>query len=106
MLHRARDSSDMHASGRLELVQPEQGEFGFIVVQPIYVGHPESVEARRESLRGFLVAVYKLTEFFDRAMALTGVSDAHTETRLLDRSAPEEERLLHRTGGAVGRGTR
>ena len=98
MLHEARDSTDMHASGRLELVQLEKGQFGFLVAQPIYVGHPETVEARRESLRGYLVAVYKLNEFFERAIVLAGGLDVQTEIRLLDRSAPAEEQLLHRVG--------
>ena len=94
MLHRSRDTSEMQASGRLELVQLEEGQFGFLVVQPIYVGHPETVEARRELLRGFLVAVYKLTGVFQRTVTLSGAFDSHAETHLLDKTAPEDEQLL------------
>jgi PAS domain S-box-containing protein len=94
MLHEARDSSDMRASGRLELVQSEESQFGFLVVQPIYTGHPETIDARRESLRGFLVAAYRLEEVFERVLALAGGFDRHAEVSLFDKTAPEDVKLL------------
>lgn len=94
MLHEARDSSDTVATGRLELVQGETGRFGFLAAQPIYSEHPGTVEARRERLRGFLIAVYRLADVFGRTTALAGGCDPRVEWTLFDRSAPADEQLL------------
>jgi len=94
MLDQARDTSEMLATGRLKLVQGEAGEFGFLVAQPIYAGHPQTIESRRENLRGYVAAVYKLSELFERTIALAGDLDTEAQMRLLDKTALAGEQLL------------
>ena len=94
-LNRSCDTGQMVATARITLVQETAGEYGFVVFLPIYCeGAPtDSVEDRREKLRGFALGVFRIGEMVEKA--LTYLDRQGIDIRLYDESAPAGQRLLY-----------
>lgn len=93
-LDRARDTGRPVATGRIKLVQEKGQQFGILVFLPVYRnGLPhETVEERRRNLQGYMVGVLRPGDVLEAFM-----KDAEEEGivhRLLDETAPSDERLL------------
>ena len=70
-LEQARDTGQPVATPPLRLAQEPGSQRGFLVFEPIYAGEPQSVEARRSSLRGFAVAVFRLGDLVEKSLGST-----------------------------------
>jgi len=95
-LHRSRDSGKMRATCRVVLVQEPSDQFGVLVALPVYGGEPPTVERRRAELAGFLLAVYRVGEMFEKAVQLTAPLDPDVEIALIDDDGRADERELYR----------
>jgi len=95
VMDRARDSALPAASGRLTLVQERGGQFGILVLVPVYDRQlPHSTIAqRRSALRGYVLGVYRIGDLV-RA-ALFAEESAHIDVTVTDDTAPPSERLLY-----------
>ncbi len=89
-LERARDTGDVSATARVQLIVDRDGRFGTLLFAPVYArgeAHA-SPEARRAALRGFVLAVFRLSDMVDDAtqahsqrgvlLELVDVSDARS----------------------------
>jgi len=87
-LDRARDTGEVAASTRVRLVQDTGGPFGLLAVLPIYrKGMPtDTVEDRRENLRGFVLGVFRPADIVEKALAC--LQPESIDVRLTDESAP------------------
>ncbi|MFH1732544.1 MAG: CHASE domain-containing protein [Planctomycetota bacterium] len=93
-LERAAESGLMAATSRITLVQEIGRQYGFLVFLPVYrKGQPtDSPEARRNSLEGFVLGVFRAGDMARRALAY--LKPQGVDVYLLDRSAPEGARFL------------
>lgn len=100
-LARARDTGDKVATGRIRLVQERAEQFGFLIFRPIYEGGttPSTVEARRATLRGYALGVYRIGDLI--AASLGNAPPEGVFFQLVDRTAPEESGLLYETDNYV-----
>lgn len=100
-LHQAQDTGEPSATARILLVQETGRQFGFLVFLPIYHnGLPhDTVDTRRQHLYGFVLAVFRLGDMLQAALA--GLDHAALDLRLYDETAAAGERLLyvHRSHG-------
>jgi len=72
-MQEARDSGRASLTGRVTLVQEDEGtrQSGFLMYLPVYRGGtapPEALEARRESLLGWVYAPFRTSDFVDGAL--------------------------------------
>ena len=96
-LMRAIETRGLVATGRITLVQDSAVNNGFLVFRPVFSLPPQSVTHKPAPVRGFVLAVFKLS----RVMAS---SDAHTQSVKLvifDDSAPSGQHLLYPNGLVV-----
>ncbi|HEY9164122.1 MAG TPA: CHASE domain-containing protein, partial [Magnetovibrio sp.] len=65
-LERARDSGQMTTSERIELMQLPENRAGLVIIAPVYQPGRASntVETRRQNLRGFVLQVVRLSTLF------------------------------------------
>ncbi len=93
--HKACDSGETVATGRIILSQGDVSPAGFLIFKPVYrQGLPVgTVEQRRVALTGFIVGVFRGYDVMSAAIEPTPPADMPTE--LLDVSAPEGKRLIH-----------
>ncbi|MBB6340284.1 PAS domain S-box-containing protein [Pseudomonas fluvialis] len=70
-LDRARDSGQLSMTAPITLVQDDQPRPGMLVFQPVYQtgSVPPTVQARRQQLRGFAVAVLRANELIRHSLA-------------------------------------
>lgn len=70
---RARDTGLAAMSGKVELVQEidENKQAGFLIYEPVYAGGapPETLEARRSALRGFVYAPFRADDLLEAVFA-------------------------------------
>jgi signal transduction histidine kinase len=94
-LARARDTGEIVASARITLVQETGEQSGILIFRPVYrSGTPdESVQARRQNLRGYAIGVFRIGDMVDEA--LQDLDVAGLDILLYDDSAPIEERFLY-----------
>ena len=64
-LERARDSGEPRATAPIRLAQESGSQRGFIVFQPVFRGGAETTEQRRESLKGFATAVFRIGDLIE-----------------------------------------
>jgi signal transduction histidine kinase/CHASE1-domain containing sensor protein len=85
-LERARDTGAIVASGRIELIQEAQKQFGFLVILPIYCPDMpmKTVVDRQENLRGFVLGVFRIADIV-RA-SLPGLEMENIDFFLYDKS--------------------
>lgn len=93
------DSGQMVATSRVKLVQETSDQYGFLVFRPVYRRgiEPRSAEARRESLTGFALAVFRVGNIVEKAGAASG-SATRLNLAIFDRGANPGERLLYPKG--------
>ncbi|NJN59454.1 MAG: hypothetical protein HC879_19160 [Leptolyngbyaceae cyanobacterium SL_5_9] len=91
-LERARDTGAIAISGRVELVQETQRQFGFLVILPIYQGLPETIPERRDRLQGFVLGVFRVADVV-RA-SLSGLNLDNINFFLCDKSDQPDEAFL------------
>lgn len=82
------------ATDRITLVQDPGANDGFLVFRPVFLGGPESADHGAESLRGFVLAVFKLR----RVMASIDSSRQSVSLVVFDDSAPSGKHLLYPNG--------
>jgi len=94
-LQRARDSARPVVTRRIKLVQEAGKQFGVLVFDPVYrrdLGH-ESIEARRTSIKGFVLGVFRVGDMVNSALSsLSLPNDAIIE--IFDKHADASEQLL------------
>src|SRR5688572_10547512 len=67
-LERARDTGRAAATPPIRLVQEAGSQLGFLVLLPVYERPVASLDERREALRGFAVAVYRIGDLVDASL--------------------------------------
>jgi len=68
-LEQARDAAQPTATPLLRLAQEKGSQRGFLVLQPLYRGRAATLEERREQLTGFAVAVFRIGDLVESALA-------------------------------------
>jgi len=90
-IEQARDTGKAVATAPVRLAQAFGKEPGFLVLLPVYDGPlPNTVMARRDQLRGFAVAVFRVADLV--GSAIHTLSDRGIEAELFDES-PGKEKL-------------
>jgi signal transduction histidine kinase len=91
----ARDSGQIHVTGRVRLVQEQRGQYGFLVVLPLYQTGtvPTSQALRRSQFEGILLGVFRVADVVEEA--LQGLSYA-IDFELQDQGAVAAEQFLGR----------
>ena len=86
-LEKSRDTGEMVATGRITLVQETAGQFGFLVFAPVYRRDVtvDSIKARRENLKGFVLGVFRIGDIVERS--LTRMKPKGIDTYIYDKSA-------------------
>ena len=96
------DSGQMVATNRIKLVQETSDQYGFLVFRPIYhesIAPPE-IEARREALTGFALAVFRIADIVEKAGAAPS-SASGLSLAIFDRDANPGEQLLYPKGADI-----
>lgn len=90
----ARDSGEPVATPRIKLVQEQGSQAGVLVFLPLYTSGdiPPDIAARRASLLGYAVGVFRLGDVL--TAALDGLSAPNIEARLTDASATAADQQL------------
>ena len=98
---RARDTGRPAASGPVTLVQEIEPvkQQGFLVYVPVYEGRPETVEARRERLRGFVYAAFRADDLVLGILGPAGSTGMAIEVRDLDAPGAPGPRAARGGGG-------
>jgi diguanylate cyclase (GGDEF)-like protein len=106
-MQKAVESGDAVATERLELFRQAQHESdrdGILVAMPVFAREADAPLARRESLTGFIVGVYRLSDIVSRALA--DFTDMEVNCRILDVTHRTRRQYLHlhlaRNSGAGG----
>ena len=99
-LRQASETGKMFATEPLKLIQGDTNGPGFIVFTPVYRkgSNPGTIEARRENLQGFFVAVFDLKTFIKKTMR--SYDDQDMKFFLFDSSDPDDEKLLYYCPGS------
>jgi PAS domain S-box-containing protein len=75
-LEQARDSAQARMTAPVNLVQNENTHLGVLIFYPVYRGTPgPSLEARRQSLQGFAVAVIRIDTLIESTLAIHPASN-------------------------------
>jgi diguanylate cyclase (GGDEF)-like protein len=69
-LNFSQDTGLPHATGNIKLLKDASRQ-GFLIFMPIYEGRPNTIEKRREQLRGFVLGAYRAGELFTSAIKRT-----------------------------------
>jgi len=66
----ARDSGEIHATGRIRLVQEQRDQYGFLVVLPRYetAGVPPTQALRQAQFSGILLGVFRVSDVVEEAL--------------------------------------
>ena len=85
-LHKARDSGELVASGRLRLVQETGEQAGVVFILPVYRNNlpANTLEQRRENLQGFILGVLKVASLVQAS--LDNSTDRHVNLQIDDKS--------------------
>ena len=70
-LDEARESGQAVTTGWVRLVQEKEDQYGILVVRPVYdeAASPESVQQRRDALRGYVVGVFRVGDMIEQALS-------------------------------------
>ena len=71
-LERARDTGESTATAPIRLAQESGSQKGFIVFRPVYSRTAKSVDERREGLRGFATAVFRIGDLIELSLGKRG----------------------------------
>ncbi|MGQ4273351.1 CHASE domain-containing protein [Terrihabitans sp. B22-R8] len=110
-MERARDTGVRAATGKVVLVQEEEGRTypGFLLYVPVYEtsddNFPQTVEARRAALKGWVYSPFRTGDLFTKAFGLRNRT-GELQYAIYDGSDADEADLLFRSGAnAPGRYT-
>jgi PAS domain S-box-containing protein len=94
-LQSARDTGAPRATGRLRLVQETGQQWGLLIFLPLYSTRqpPDTVEARRQHLYGYVTGVFQISDMMEAA--LRTFERTNLGLRLEDAMAPLGEGLLY-----------
>jgi len=95
-MHRARDSGNQAASGRVSLVQTLEGQYGILVFDPFYTDAAVSLDVHIERLEGFALGVFRVGDLVREA-----IPEDQFQVAIFDRSALPEEQQIYPMGEAV-----
>jgi signal transduction histidine kinase len=91
-LHRARDTGEETATGRIQLVQDRGGnQYSFLVFLPVYRQPADSVMRRRQLLLGYLLGVFRVADVVEESLANL---DNEIDFYIFDQTAKPTEQLL------------
>ncbi|WP_026072514.1 CHASE domain-containing sensor histidine kinase [Nodosilinea nodulosa] len=91
-LERARDTGEMAATGRIQLVQDRaENQYSFLVFLPVYRQSAISLTQRRQRLQGYILGVFRVADVVEES--LTDL-DYDVDFYILDRTAKDDEQLL------------
>ena len=95
------ETGKIFATEPLKLVQGNNKERGLIMFAPAYRRgvNSDSVEARRENLQGFFLAVFDLNAFIQKT--LHNYDDQDMNVYLFDSSNPDHENLIYSSSGTT-----
>ncbi len=100
---RARDTGQPAASGRVTLVQEidEDEQAGFLIYVPVYEGGvtPDTIEARRDALIGFVYSPFRMDDLLDGVL---GTTHPRLAVDIYD-SVLDPGSLMHRSTASSGR---
>jgi signal transduction histidine kinase len=100
-LDRARDTGEIAATGRIQLVQETADhQYSFLVFVPIYAGLALTPAARRQGLQGYILGVFRVADVVEEALADL---DSDLDFYILDRTARPPEQLLGHYDAAAQR---
>jgi PAS domain S-box-containing protein len=102
VLHRARDTGQPIATGRVMLVQETDHQHGLLVYLPIY-GYglpPTTVEERRQRLIGYAGGGFRIDDMI--GASLKGMERTAIMLRIEDEAASAGQRLLYDSQRAIG----
>ena len=93
-------------SGALTLTDPidlvqETGSFkGFLAILPVHDGSPNATPARPDTLRGFVVLAFRITDILDRSIPRLGHEHpAWMHFELIDEDVDGKPMLIHASAG-------
>ena len=92
-LEEARDSATPRISASITLVQEQAQQKGFLAFIPIYQGDITTIENRRESLKGFVLGVYRIGDIFANSALNDELSDI--EFKIVDQSGLSKGEILY-----------
>ncbi|MGH9383566.1 MAG: CHASE domain-containing protein [Vicinamibacterales bacterium] len=100
-LERARDEGQPIVTRRLHLIADTQSEAAFLMFMPVYVNGQgtDTVEARRQSLRGFVVSRVRADDLF--APALAGSSSRQFRMEVFDDTNVSQASVMYVNHGAL-----
>ena len=103
-LERSRDAGEMVATARVTLVQETEEQYGVLILRPVYTsGTPhETVEQRRQTLRGFAVGVFRIGDMVESSVVT--LPEAIVNIQLDDEGSALGERLLYLRQASLGEG--
>ena len=97
---KARDTGEPAMSGLITLVQETNRNVqrGFLIYVPVYQGdvEPDTLDARRDHLRGWVYAPFRMG---DLMKGVLGAADANISFSIHDTDTISEDTLLLRSGG-------
>lgn len=91
-LHRARDTGEKAATGRIQLVQDRaENQYSFLVFLPVYRQPAHSVTKRRQLLLGYILGVFRVADVVEESLADL---DSEIDFYIFDQTARVNEQLL------------
>lgn len=102
-LARARDTGQITVTGRITLVQETEDQFGFLIIEPIYMSGSSTgnTAQRRAALSGFALGVLRVSDFVEAAFTPAAMAGYGRRVFLFDTSAPTDKQLLYTTSESV-----
>ncbi|HYA41772.1 MAG TPA: PAS domain S-box protein [Syntrophobacteraceae bacterium] len=90
-LEKSRDTGEMVATGRITLVLETAGQFGFLAFAPVYRRDVtlDSIAARREHLKGFVLGVFRIGDIVEKSLA--HLKPEGIDIYIYDKSADSQE---------------
>ena len=94
-LNQARDLGGLLASEPIKLLQEAGRNLGILVFHPVYDGPFDSLESRRQNLKGFALGVYRVGAIFVAALEKCRMETGLVTIKLLDQSSPDAATELY-----------
>lgn len=92
---KAIDTGEIVATQRINLILEDESEYGALVYMPVYKSGqvPKTIAERRAQIEGFMVAVFRIGDIAQNALA--DFAGTPFVAVLTDLSAPKEEQFLY-----------
>ncbi len=91
-LETARDTGELAATGRIQLVQEKaKDQFSFLVFLPVYRQPATTQTARQQQLQGYILGVFRVADVVEESLADL---DYEIDFFIVDKTAQADEQLL------------